>query len=796
MAMDTFRFPDPGAWREFPSAGKARVRLLGMAGLVMWIGCIASYESALATGSPGDGVSSPVLSRLVNRLGESESPYLRERSDQPVAWQLWSAEAFDVAARLGRPVFLDLGVTWSDWGRRMDRENYRDTSVAARLNESFVCVRVDADERPDLDRRYRRLYALQTRDRGGGHPLLLFLTPRGDLFFGTSFLPREDPSGQGRDFSHLVEGVADLWSGKRETIEEEARRLTEIFAQLPYEALRPNGPITSATLESVHRAVVSDYSPRYPGFGPPEGPRFPSPWALRYLLAHGLAKRDTRDLSMVRSILRAMWEGAIVDPLEGGIHRYTIDGRWRFPRFEKLLDVNASHLWMLSLAQLVMPHPVQDAELRMDGSFLLKRLGPASTGAAGEKHERNNGRSVGGFASSIGSTPPTGEPSQYWEWSRADLESFLPPDGVLLAGLLWGIPEAERGTPEFETRYPLRRAMDLDVASRYMLRYSLKELASLRDEVQSRLLEARGDRPEPTLDARRFTAPNARMIQALWTYADATWESGARETAREIAEHFEANARRIDGLMAHRVALLSTPASQGGVERSREPGGFAPIPFLEDQSAWIAALLESHAATGEQRWLRRAEELTEATLAAFRDPSGFLLTDRLSPAALRGTDDPTTGPVAVPVIVYEDEGMPGPVSEMALNLAILWRSTGEQRWREEAERLLNFAAFAVEYNGRPYTTWAYAAELLEEGISVHVVGGATDPKTQELLRVVRSVQRPYRVIAVHERGENLPWAGNAFAEETIPFAYVVGRKASAAVRDAKVLEDLARTWER
>jgi uncharacterized protein YyaL (SSP411 family) len=338
--------------------------------------------------------------------------------------------------------------------------------------------------------------------------------------------------------------------------------------------------------------------------------------------------------------------------------------------------------------------------------------------------------------------------------------------------------------------------MDLDAASQHMLRYSLKEVAALRDELRSRLLEARRRRPEPPLDPRRFTAPNARMVQAMWTYADATWDSGARETARAIAEYFEAHARRSDGLMAHQVALPSASVSREGAKGRPKTGGVAPIPFLEDQSAWIAALLESHSATGEQQWLRRAEELTEATLAAFRDPSGFLLTDRPSPAALGGTDDPTTGPVAIPVIVYADERMPGPVSEMALNLAILWRATGEERWRKEAEQLLNFAAFAVEYNGRPYTTWAFAAELLEKGISVHVVGDAEDPKTQTLLRAARSVQRPYQIIAVHEPADNLPWAADAFSEQTIPFAYVVGRKVSGAVSNAEMLEDLARSWER
>lgn len=747
------------------SAGIPGIRrgfLVFLLGLPAWMAVGFSGEGG-ATDATSDtpAVSSGVASRLV----DSPSPYLRECARQAVPWRVWGREAFEQARRLDRLVFLDSSMPWSNACRMMDRENYADAKVVERFARGFVCVRLDAEERPDVDGRYQRLHQLLHRGRAAGHPLLAFLTPEGDLVFSSSYLPRTSPDG--RAFPELLDRVEELWSRQRDDARRQASALTSLFAALPQHSLSHELPLGGEDADAVYKGLMAVCHPAYAGFGPAQGPRFPAPEALRFLLERAVERNEPRDLDTARRILLAMCRGAITDVLDGGIHRCTVDGQWRRPRHEKLLHGNAAHLELLCLAHQLSPDPEFESAARATLNFLRARMS----------------RKDGGFAASIAATPAEAEtaPEDHWGWTAEQVRALLPADSARLACLIWGIPDSSSSasapaSPPVSASSPaaepvsLFQAMTLAEAQRRMSRLSLDRLEQMREQARKTLLDARNKRPAPARDERLFTAPNARMVSALWRYAEVFSDPAAAESARQTLELLERDAARADGLFSHEAR-----------PRSGDGGG----PFLADQVAMLTARLETHEATGEPQFLERAKLLARRILDTFADPSGITLTDRP-----RGDDDVATGPLLLPLIVYEDAETPGPISEFACQLLRLERATGEADWGGQARRLLRPAVAAVRESGHLYATWGLAAAAWNNPLSVHIVGDPDDPKTRALLAVARARFPPRMVIAVHPPGAPLPWLDPATRPSRHPAAYWVGKRSSAFVYTPTDLENL------
>jgi hypothetical protein len=693
-------------------------------------------------------------------LADSSSPYLNERAAQAVAWRLWGRGAFDEARRLDRLVFLDISMPWSNACLAMDRENYADAAVAELLSGGFVCIRVDGEERPDVDGRYQRLHQLLHYGRAAGHPLLAFLTPEGDLVFSSSALPRTDP--EGRTFPALLEQMVELWKYRRPEVQRQARELTMLFAALPLQTLSHEETLGADDAEAVYKGLMARCHKHYPGFGPADGPRFPAPEALRFLLERAADRGRSEDLDTVRRILEAMRRGAVSDVLDGGLHRCTVDGAWREPRYEKLLHVNAAHLDLLCLAHRLSPDAEFEAEARETYVFLAARMS----------------REGGGYAASIAAAHRNSSPEAYWAWTVEDMKRLLPPDGARLACMVWGIPPGPSESSDLHKvtlalpprPAPLCRTMSLAEAQRRMSRYSIKQLKTMREQARQTLLEARALRPAPPRDERLFTAPNARMVSALWRYAEVFSDPAAAESARMTLELLEREAARPDGLFAHEARPYSG-----------EGGG----PFLADQVAMLAARLDSHEATGDPQLLERGRLLARRILDTFADPSGITLTDRP-----HGGDDVATGPLLLPLIVYEDAETPGPISEFACQLLWLERATGEADWGGQARRLLRPAVAAVREAGHLYATWGRAVAAGNNPMSVHIVGDPNDPKTRGLLAAARARFQPRRVIAVHPPGASLPWLDPATRPSRLPAAYWVGKQASEFVYDPDELKIL------
>ncbi len=689
----------------------------------------------------------------------ADSPYLTTQPSSPssqssVYWRPWGRVAFAQARRLRRPVLLDMGASWSFPASRMQTENYSDPKVAAYLNEHFVCIRVDAEDRPDLCARYLRLAQITSRGQVGSLPLVAFLTSEGHLFFARSYVPRESPDGRG--FFAMCQQAAILYQDKYQDIRTQARDFSDWLYSTMKSNLASEGPLTTDSVQAVRGALFGAWVQRYPGFGPPAGPRFPDVAAYEFLLEEGIEHGDAPSLGLVRAAFDAMHKGSILDPIEGGMFRYAVDGLWRQPAFEKLLGINAEFMGLLADMQRVAPDSDYGEAQSEIWSFLRRRMA----------------LSEGGFAASLAAAAPGETPTAYYCWTPDQLAAELPADMAALAGYLYDIPgldgadnppaaNADASSTATQWRrnpYIPRRAMTIEEASRRLRRLSPAECAKMAVELRKRLIEDRSKRAAPPLDCRFFAAPNARLAAALWRCvngAEVARNTEYANAAQAIAGRIERELARPDGLIRHRAGLPAEPPQAPSQD----------ILFLEDQCAWFGALLAAHEATGDPIPLQQADILADKVLEVFRDPDGFALNDRAllsrapgaemaqdskNPvASASSVDDPTTGPIAYSMILYEDGESPGPVSELALCLARLGSMTANAARLDKARRLLLPPLNTVTRLGRPYTTWARAAALTLEPCAIYIVGDWKSPETQALLRAARQAPRARVPIAVH-----------------------------------------------
>ncbi len=673
------------------------------------------------------------------------------RATSTLAWRPWGGALFEQARAARKPVFFYVGARWSHYAERMENETLADPGIAAFLNERFLCARVDADERPDLYNRYQRLVRLRDPRAPASLPLALFLAPGGDLIHASGYRPPES-AGVDKGFLDLARAVDSLWSAEADEIEREARAETGYFAAILQRNLSATDAETSGLVRAVYERSLAAFNSRYPGFGSSRGPRFPEFPRLEFLIEESAATGDPRGASIARACVLAMREGAFFDPLEGGAHRYCAGAAWSQTRFEKLLATQAAAIAALARLQKVSPDPAFDELLRGTWDFTQDRLADGAPGA---------------FAAGIAAAPPGAPPENFWGWTPEQLRALLPENQAQLAGLLWGIelpPLPRPGETPAPAAAPaaLRGARTLEEAARALPRIAPAQLALWQGEIRARLLEARGARqPAPPLDTRLFTAPNARLSEALWLYSEACQDPGARDAARAILDRFRREALRPDGLMAHRI-----PCAEDLAEKEESTGAasyFYGPPFLEDQTAWGAALLAAHEATGDPAPLREAGEHMRRVLQRFRSGSLPTLTDRPDIKDVKYMniiyyDKINTGPATLTLPVYEDGESPGAVSEAALLLARLWLATDDPFWRDEALWLLRAPAAVVRPAPGAYSTWARALARLENPERACILGPPpdSDPRAAALLRAARAALNPRLAIVVYAPGSAPP----------------------------------------
>jgi len=620
-----------------------------------------------------------------NRLARESSPYLRQHAHNPVDWYPWGEEALALARREDRPLFLSVGYSACHWCHVMAHESFEDPAVAQVLNARFVPVKVDREERPDLDALYMR--AVQLLHGQGGWPLNVFLTPDLKPFFGGTYFPRESRFGM-TGFREVLLAVDRAYRERRGELEEGAAHLARALA----ESFRPpsgTGAPDPAVADWARRALLARFDEAEGGFG--EGPKFPQPALLGFLVDESIRRAEPGLAEKVWMTLRRMEAGGVRDALGGGFHRYSVDGTWHVPHYEKMLYDNAQLASLYFRAHAL----TGDEEFGRVGEAVLGDL--ARTMAA----------PGGGFVAAL-DADSEGEEGRFYLWTPAQLRETLgSPDAELVAGL-FGIT-SEEPDPEGGTLH--RRVSWRDAA-----RASAEEEGAFRRRVYAlldRLREARESRVRPGADTKVLTDWNALATLAFLAGHDAT---GRPDFLARGIETLEATWGRCwDGDRLHHV---------WDGDRARVPG------FLSDYAFLASAFWEAFAAAGEFRHLERAVLLTRAALARFRDDGGHLFD---TPAA--AGDD-----LLFPVRDSDDGVLPSATAVLARVLWSLERLSGEGPWREALDAL--FVAEAGSLHRAPGAHPLLAGLLARRSRpSIEIVIAAPDAESAApLMRAARRVR--------------------------------------------------------
>ncbi|MFI4874267.1 MAG: thioredoxin domain-containing protein [Blastopirellula sp. JB062] len=556
---------------------------------VLLLSSIALAVAPIAAEEPA-----PKKKRPPNHLANETSPYLLAHARNPVDWRPWGAEAFALAKRQNKPIFLSIGYSSCHWCHVMEHESFSDEEIAKFLNEHFVCIKVDREERPDIDHAY--MTAVQIMTRGGGWPLSVFLTPEGKPFYGGTYWPAHDGDrGVAVGFRTVTGRVAQFWDEK----EGELRNSADGLTNLVKEAMRPRMPLEKTSLDAkllatVDSEIAASFDSEHGGFNyspdDPNQPKFPEPATLQYLLARAQSG-STSAQKMLISTLDGIASGGIRDHIGGGLHRYSVDRYWRIPHFEKMLYDNAQLASLYAEAFKLTGNPQYRRVAEEICDFVLREM----TGPQGQ------------FYSAI-DADSEGEEGKYYRWSADELASLLSPDSLQLAKAVYGLG----GSPNFEEVYfvPQLQASAADLSQN--LKLSEAELQKRLHALRAKLLEARKKRISPVVDTKALTAWNGLMIAGL---ADA-----GRILERQ--DYLDAAVRNAN------FVLNNHTSPTGRLQRSYIDGK-AKIPaYVDDYAMLVDGLIALHEATGKQKWLDAAERLTREQITLFGDSrlGGFYFT--------------------------------------------------------------------------------------------------------------------------------------------------------------------------
>lgn len=652
---------------------------------------------------------------MANRLAASTSPYLQQHRDNPVDWYEWGDEAFAEARRRDVPLLISVGYAACHWCHVMAHESFEDEATALLMNRGFVAVKVDREERPDVDAVY--MAATQAMTGQGGWPMTVFATPDGQPFFcGTYYPPR--PVGGMPSFPQVLQAIGQAWAEQRHDIEHNATALRDALASSTPVATAVPAPLAHEALEAraaaALDALATQYDARSGGFG--GAPKFPPSMVLEWLLRRHARTGDARALAMAEGTLEAMARGGMADQLGGGFARYSVDATWTVPHFEKMLDDNAellrvyAHWW------------------RATGSELARRV--VEDGAAWLLREMRT--SEGGFAASL-DADTRGVEGLTYVWTPQDLQDVLGPEDGAWAATLFGVtPE---GTFEHGTSV-LELLADPEPGER--ARY---------DDVRARLLAARAERPQPGRDDKVVAAWNGLAIAGL---ADAgalldrpEWIDAATRAAELL---WDLHVR--DGDTGPRLARTSRDGVVG-----RSPG------VLADYADVAEGYLALFSATGDAVWFERAGALLGTVLAHFRDDAGSFWDT---------ADDETDAVLARLQRPQEIADGPSPSGPSAAAGALLTYAalSGSGEHREAAEHALD-RPLAVSGRFPRATGWALALTeaVLDGPREVAVVGDPDDPATATLVAAARSGLAPGAIVAV---GPGTGGAAAGAARDRVP----------------------------
>ena len=630
-----------------------------------------------------------------NRLKDSASPYLRSAAHQPIDWHEWGPEAFARAQAENKPILLDIGAVWCHWCHVIDRESYENPEIAGMINKFYIAVKVDRDERPDVDARYQS--AISAISGQGGWPLTAFLTPEGKPFFGGTYFPPEDAMGR-PGFKRILLGVAESFKARRTEVDASAQALEEAVAKAEvFKTAR--GDFDAGVVDSIIESALGMFDEKHGGFG--QAPKFPHASATDLLLERYQSSADKKLLHVAERTLTGMALGGVYDQIAGGFHRYSVDERWCVPHFEKMTYDNSELLKNFLHGYQVTGNPL---------------FRETAEGIVAWVDEVLSDRKRGGFYGSQDADQTLDDDGDYFTWTLAEVRAVVSPEELRVVEQYYDVKS--RGemhhNPE---KNVLWVAGDLETISGE-LKITRPAAGKLLATAKSKMLAARRLRtPVPAIDTTIYVAWNAMFVSA---YLEAARVLG-REDCREFA------VKTLDRMLAE-----AWEESKGFLHRV---GGPRLEGSLDDQIFGVAALLDAYEATLDGRYFDIAQSAMQLAVERYGDPDGGGFFDRAKDAAPMGGMEIRRKPL-------QDSPTPVANSVAVIVLDRLYGFTGEKLYRQWAEKTLEAFVGLVPQYGLFAATYGLAALLhARHSMQVVILGPAGDPRAVELEKAANDVYR-------------------------------------------------------
>ena len=700
-----------------------RLTLLAQCTLFLWLSILFILPSGLVYGK-NEGATMKKNTQA-NHLLHEKSPYLQQHAYNPVNWYPWGDEALERAGKEDKPIFLSIGYSTCHWCHVMAHESFEDQEIADFLNANFISIKVDREERPGIDQIY--MAAARAMTGGGGWPLSLFLFPDTKPFYaGTYFPPRASFGRPG--FMEILQAIHTAWRTDRVTLSLTADQVT---AHIQKTSAIGSEKLDTAWLKKGFSQIAESYEPKYGGFG--QAPKFPRPVVMDFLLRYYKSHGETEARDMALFTLERMAAGGMYDQIGGGFHRYSVDGQWRVPHFEKMLyDQSQLVLQYLSAYQL-------------NGNPLYKKVAIETL----EYVLRDMQDEGGGFysAEDADSENPYNQEEHgegaYYLWTAEEIDTVLTREEARITKLFYGVEKGGNALHdpqnEFTGRNILYQKYDLaELARRAGL--SEEQAATLLAAARKKLLSIRKTRIAPHLDDKIITAWNGLMISA---FAKAS-------VILNEARYLQAAERAADFLLSHLM--------QDGELKRRFREGEARYPAgLDDYSFLTQGLLDLYAADHDVSRLQQAITLTKQQLLEFTDEQGGFY------------DTPKSAALLARLKEAYDGAEPSGNSVAALNLLRLGALTGNQEWSEIARKSISsFSAILSKYPPAMPLMLSAMDFQMDKPKQIVIAGAKEDAETDLLLREVHRRFLPNAVLMLADGAEN-----QQFLEKELPFLQTV-----------------------
>jgi hypothetical protein len=619
----------------------------------------------------------------LNSLARASSAYLRSAMHQPIQWHEWGEEAFASAQRDNKPMLLDIGAVWCHWCHVMDRESYDDPEVAAIVNEHFIAVKVDRDERPDIDSRYQA--AVSAVSGQGGWPLTAFLTPDGKPFYGGTYFPPSD--GYGRpSFKRVLISIANAYKEKHGDVVEQAKMVESAIAQAESFAGR-SGRVSASIIAAIQKSAVSMFDAQHGGFG--QAPKFPHPSVLDLLIEQYVRTADDSLRHLIVTTLEHMANGGVYDQLAGGFHRYSVDEGWVVPHFEKMCYDNSE-----LLKNYVHGYQATGSEFFASVARDIIRW----------MDEWLSDRERGGFYASQDADISMDDDGDYFTWTLDESRAVLTKEEAEVAALRYDIGEVgemhhNSAKNVLHVRLPIEAiAMRMELGG--------EQVQELLNSARKKMYAARLERPTPYIDKTVYVGWNSMCVSAYLEAAKVLNLDDARSFALRSLDRILSEAWKPQRGLLHVVAYSDPKAEH------REVAG-----LLDDYAATALACLDAYEATSDLSYFKFAQAIADAMVEKFFDAvsGGFFDAE---PAA----DGKSLGVLSTRRKPVQDSPTPAGNPMAAIALLRLHHYTNEAAYREKAELTLETFAGVAEQFGIFAATYGIAVvHLLESPVQVVVV---------------------------------------------------------------------------